>query len=118
MTPIWPPMPGFYAMRLARGGIKVAVRIWYGHAILDGEEQDRSYDWRCEIDGRTDKLIDGERVPLDIDAAWPHCAKHPINEAEYRFLLRRRTWAVEHAPDHPAARPRERIDVRILKPGF
>jgi hypothetical protein len=121
---IWPPIAGLYAMRLRKGGLPVAVRIWFGPAIIDGEEQDRGYDWRVEIDGETDKVECDEarnytcRVPLDIHSAWPFCARRRIKEKEYRFLLRRARWARDHAPDHPAARPRDRVDVRSLKPAF
>lgn len=124
LTPIWPPVAGYYAMPIARGGMPVAVRIWFGHAIIDGEEQDRGLDWRCEIDGEPDRIEeDGAtgwsgRVPRDVHEAWPFCARHAIDEKEYRFLLKRAAWAREHQPDHPAANPRQRIDVRSLKPGF
>jgi hypothetical protein len=121
---IWPPVPGLYAMPLVRCGIKVAVRIWFGAAIIDGEEQDRRHDWRVEIDGATDRVESDEatgyrcRVALDIHQAWPFCARTPIDAKEYKFLLRRKEWAREHAPEHPAARPRESVDVRTLKPAF
>jgi hypothetical protein len=118
MMNLWPPSIGMYAMRLVKGGPLVAVRIWYGHAIIDGEEQDRGYDFRCEIDGRTDRIIDGIRAPLDISEAWPFCARRPIDLREYVFLLRRRDWALEHDPSHPVANPRQPIDVRNLKPAF
>jgi hypothetical protein len=117
------PMAGLYAMRLTKGGLPVAVRIWYGPAIIDGEEQDRGHDWRVEIDGETDKIESDTsgyccRVALDVHSVWPFCARRPILENEYRFLQKRARWAREHAPHHPAARPRERVDVRSLKPAF
>ena len=52
---VWPPVAGHYAMRLARGGVRVAVRIWEGPPVIEGEELDRSPRWCCEIDGRTDR---------------------------------------------------------------
>ena len=60
-VPIWPPREGYYAMTMVRGGVLVPVRIWFGPAVINGEEQDRGHDWRCEIDGRTD-LIEGDRA--------------------------------------------------------
>lgn len=121
--PIWPPRPGTYAMRLVKHGPRVAVRIWFGPAIIDGEEQDRAPDWRCEIDGATDRVEKGDdgyrcRVPLEIERAWPFCAKEPIAEAEYRYLLAMASHAKAHDPMHPAAAPRERIDVSRLAPIF
>lgn len=113
--PIWPPRPGFYAASMVRNGPDVPVRIWFGPAVIDGEEQDRCHDWRCEIDGRTDfieKSDDGYRcrVALPVDRAWPFCAKRPISEAEYRFLIADAEWAKTHAPDHPKASPRKAVD--------
>lgn len=122
--PIWPPRAGFYATRLVKGGPRVAVRIWFGPAVIDGEEQDRSHDWRCEVDGRTDRVeLDKAtgyrcRVALPVEVAWPFCAKHPIPEAEYRFLLAHSRWAKAEAPHHPKASPRQAVNFNTLRPPF
>lgn len=118
------PVPGLYTTRLIRGGLRVPVRIWFGAPIIDGEEQDRSPRWCVEVDGRTcrtDFDDDGNylgRVPLDALEVWPFCAGHSITQREYDFLRRRTTWAHDNDPLHPAANPREPIDVRALKPGW
>lgn len=116
MISVWPPAAGTYATRLVKGGPRVPVRIWFGTAIIDGEEQDRAPGWHVEIDGRTDRWEHDEetgyrcRVPLDVNSVWPFCARWPIREARYRFMLRHAEWAREHAPDHPKASPREAVD--------
>lgn len=120
---IWPPVPGYYATRLVRGGPKVSVRIWYGQAVLEGEVQDRGYDWRCEIDGTTDREERDDtgyrcRVPLDVTRVWPWCAREPITHAEYLYLKAMAAHAKAHNPMHPAAAPRERIDVGRMAPIF
>lgn len=120
------PVAGFYATRLVRGGIEVPVRIWHGAPIIDGEEQERSPRWCVEVDGRTTKTERDPatgyeaRVPLDplLDHVWPFCARRPIAESEFAFMTRRAAWAREHQPDHPAATPREPVDVRALPPIF
>jgi hypothetical protein len=118
------PVPGFYWCRLIRGGLRVGVRIWFGAPIIEGEQQDRSPRLCVEVDGRTDRPDYDEagtylgRIPLDVADVWPYCAGHPISAHEYHFLGRRREWAVDHAPDHPAANPRSAVDVRALKPGW
>ena len=98
MTPVVDtPLAGFYALRLARGGIEVAVHIWFGCPVIDGEEQDRSPRWCVELDGETTKTErDKEsgyecRVPLDpiFDNVWPFCAGRPIDQTEFAFLKRR-----------------------------
>src|SRR5262245_39905323 len=118
------PEVGFYTCRLGKHGPKVAVRIWWGEPIFDGEAQDRSHRWNIEVDGETDRIErddDGKpigRVLLDVDEYWPFCCGSPITESEYRFLLRRVAWARKHDPQHPVANPRRPIDVRTMKPGW
>jgi hypothetical protein len=112
------PVTGYYKTRLVNSGAWVAVRIWFGAPIIDGEEQDRSPRWCVEVDGRTDRFDReaGHRVPLDALDVWPWCAGHPISRHEYGFLRKRAAWARDHAPEHPAANPFERIDLRAMKP--
>jgi hypothetical protein len=115
------PEAGFYASKLAKGGVEVAVRIWFGAPVIDGEEQDRSPRWCAEVDGVTDKVDDfGCRVPLDLfdDAIWPDRIGRRIKQKEFDYLQRRARWAREHKPDHPAANPREPADVSKLPPMF
>ncbi len=126
MKPIaaWPQIAGTYAMTLVRHGPLVPVRIWFGPAIIDGEEQDRAPDWHCEIDGRADRWERDDdtgyrcRVALEIDRAWPFCAKRPISEAEYRYMVAHAGWARDHAPDHPKAQPRQAVDFNTLPMRF
>lgn len=116
------PVPGFYAPRLVKKGPRVAVRIWFGRAVIDGEVQDRGLDWRVQINDRTDSFeYDDDtgyrcRIPLDVMRVWPHCARWPIQPDEYLHLLRLKQWAEEHAPDHPAANVYLPIDLKQLKP--
>lgn len=117
--PVWPPRPGYYSTSLVRNGPQVAVRIWFGNAIIDGEEQDRGEDWRCEIDGRTDYVEKDEkhpeyqcRIPLHIDRVWPFCAKRPLSEGEYNYMKDHGYWAKHHAKHMPDANPRKAIDRR------
>lgn len=117
----WPPTAGYYSTSLVRRGPRVAVRIWFGPAVIDGEEQDRAPGWYCEVDGRTDRLERDDtgyrcRVPLDVDTVWPFCAKDPITESEYRYLLAHARWAKEHRPEHPKASPRQAVDFNTLLP--
>jgi hypothetical protein len=117
----WPPVAGHYATRLVRGGPRVPVRIWFGAAIIDGEEQDRAPGWFVEIDGRTDRWERDDsgyrcRVALEVEKAWPFCARDPITEAEYTYLVAHAGWAREHAPDHPKAQPRKAVDFNTLMP--
>jgi len=98
------PRAGFFRTRLIRGGIFVGVRFW-----TEGR------DWRVEIDGRTTR---DDGFPLDPLEVWPYCAGQEITEREFHFLARRRQWAQEHAPEHPAADPGEPVDLSKLPPRF
>lgn len=118
----WPPVEGHYATKLARNGVRVPVRIWFGQAIIAGETQDRSPGWHCEIDGRTDEWErdreTGYRclVAIPIDRAWPYVAREPVTEAEYRYLVEHAAWIREHQPDHPKANPRKAVDFHTIMP--
>jgi hypothetical protein len=99
----------------------VPVKIWFGAAVIDGEEQDRSHAWRVAIDGRTDRIERDDtgyrcRVALEVDAVWPHCAREPISEAEYSYLVAHSSWAREHRPQHPKAKPRAAVDFHTYLP--
>lgn len=122
-VPVWPPIPGTYAMRLIRGGPRVAVRIWFGAAIIDGEEQDRAPGWFVEIDGATDREECDDtgyrcRVPLDVNKAWPWCAREPVDDDTYRYMIACAGWARDHSPDHPKAKPRKAVDFHTLPARF
>jgi hypothetical protein len=93
------PVPGTYASRLVKSGPLVAIRI--------SRDKDSGC-YRIEVDGQIDA------VP--IEAAWPACARRPITTGEYRFMLRRAEWARTHQPEHPAANPRKRVDLRRIPP--
>ena len=120
------PRAGFYRVRLIRGGIRVAVEIYHGRPMIDGELQDRSHRWCCVVDGRTDRPDYDDngnllgRVPIDpvLDDVWQYCCGDPISKREYEFLTRRRIWAKEHDPSHPAADARKPIDIRKLRPAW
>jgi len=103
------PVPGFYRIRLVRGGPWVGARITYGPPLdpIDGEELDRSPRWNAFIDG---ELI-GEPGPCPHKAGafriWP---AHSISQAEHDYLVATARWARDHAQAEPAANPRQTID--------
>jgi hypothetical protein len=100
MRNIGTPEPGFYKRRLVKGGPWVAVRFYL----------DDSGKLRVEVDGDTHR--DGELI--DPHEEWPVC--WPSSESDHWFFAIMREWSRKHAPHHPAARPRERIDLGSLPP--
>jgi len=114
-VPIWPPKPGFYKLKLVRGGVYVPVRIWHGPPVVDGEPQDRSPRWCVAIDGRT---TDDKGELFDIERAWPFCAKEPIDGITYHYMVAYAQWARAHNIAHPKAQPRRAVDFNTLKVRF
>jgi hypothetical protein len=111
------PVEGFYKTRLTKGATWVAVRIFFGRPVIDDEEQDRAPRWLVEADGKTTYRETGDdgyscTVLLPVERYWPHCARHPISEADYRHMTDLAAWAKTHAKDRPQANPRKKIDVR------
>lgn len=96
------PVAGYFRYRLGAGTVKGAVRIWYGppHDPVTGEELDRSWRWQATFDGE----------PVDFDRVWPACASDTLTEQEYNYLLRRRAWAQQHAPNSAHARIGKKYD--------
>jgi hypothetical protein len=95
------PEPGYFKKKLVKGGPWVAVRFYIEAGAI-----------RCEVNGYTEKA-DG--TPFDPYEQWPLC--WPSTEADYRYYTTVREWAERHAPQlHPAARPREPIDLGAMPP--
>lgn len=123
-VPAWPPQEGYFATTLVKGGPRVAIRIFFGPPVIDGEEQDRAPRWNVEVDGRTDHWERDEgniyrcRVAFEVEGFWPWCAREPISEPEYRFLVADAEWARKHAPDHPKANPYKPVDFMTLPVRF
>lgn len=102
------PGAGFYAHKLVSQGVRVPIRIWFGPPLVERRLLDRSPRWQAVVNG----LVD------DVWSVWPFCAGSRIERDEYRFLLKREAWARRFQPEHPAANPRKRIDVRSMPPIF
>lgn len=105
-------------MALCKDGPMVPVRLWFGKPVLDGDELDRSPRWCVEINRRTDRVDKGVRELLDIEMAWPWCARNPVSAQTYRHMVAVVDWAVEHAPEHPKASPYKAVDFHTLPVRF
>jgi hypothetical protein len=94
------PEPGFYKRRLVSGGPWVAVRFFHSDDEI-----------HVEVDGCTHRADGSPYDPFDEWAlSWPS------SESEHRFFTQLREWAERHAPHHPAANPRRRIDLTRMPP--
>ena len=107
------PKPGFYLLRLVPKGWEVAARLIETDGIFT-----------CEIDGEP---VPGEWTADTLAVAmgeWVTAtASNPIvrliiwgkpcDEAVYQHRLALKAWAFQHQPDHPAAKPRWPINLRL-----
>lgn len=103
-VPVSFPVAGWYRFRLRADGVRCAVKIFFGPPAdpVTGELLDRSPRWQC--------LVNGEYFD-DFNRIWPACARDPLTEEEYNFLIAKHQWALKHAPDSGLANPRRRNDL-------
>ena len=104
------PEPGFFKMRLVKGGPWVPALIYRPCPIEFKPETfqwiDRVYHLKAEIDG----------MPTDVDRVW--LSGQYIIAAEYLYLRADRAWVRQHAPHLPEATPERPIDISRMTPIF
>lgn len=110
----------YYSARIARAGALIGVRVWFGPPLIAGEELDRSPRWQVQVgdedSGRAvDQFADDGR-PVDVHGITLRIHE-AIDEADYRYMVARQNWAVDHAPNDPQAAPRKAVDLRAT-PGL
>ncbi len=107
---------GFYLLarhRQRRVDIPVHVRFAPPSDPETGEELDRAPRWQVQVGF---EVLDEEPVRVggiqidDLTDIWPHCARWPIPEEEYRYRMDRAKWAGEYDPDDPHGTVGGRID--------
>lgn len=104
------PEPGFFKMRLIKGGPWVPALIYRPCPLELCPETfqwiDRVYRLEAEIDG----------MPVDVNRIWT--SGRQITAAEYLYMKAHRAWVRQHAQHLPEARPEEAIDINKLAPIF
>jgi hypothetical protein len=116
------PRPGFYVLRLRRGGPLIPALIYRlcpmvvpQPTTLDGPHPD---DWCRPLDRSRcySAQIDGKRA--DVERIWFARSLRPISRDEFEFRsgpLRR--WARQN-PNAPEARPEKPVDLSTIPPLF
>ena len=103
------PEPGFWAIRLTRGGVEVGARIWWHQTRFEpgvhSNLMERSPILSAEIDGKP-------VTPYDVRIQ----RGREISEEVYLYLVADRAWARKHRPEDPAANPRKPVDLRAQPP--
>ena len=102
--PVDTPEPGYFLMRLVRGGPHVPAQI-IQHA--DGQ-------WQAVIDGEARGSHPDPAYAVDVFRIWHSGAR--TTSDEYHHRLRMKSWAQKNMPEHPAANPRKAITLTKLPP--
>jgi hypothetical protein len=101
------PVPGFYALRLTRGAVESAAQII----------QDDDGNFSGIINGepvRDGEVDDNKTFPDKLQNIWLWGRK--IRKDEYDYLLARYAHYRENDPLDPRARPKEKVNRRLMKP--
>jgi hypothetical protein len=105
------PQPGYWLMRMVKGGPRVPATICIVHTTREPGEESNLMDRSPFIAA----FIAGD--PVSIDDVW-HRRGEPITESEYRFRVADLEYARRYAPDEPQAAPRKKIDLMQAKLPF
>lgn len=102
------PEPGFFRVRLVKGGPLLAARIFLPCPIDPefGHPMDRSRHLAAEIDGKD----------ANVDRVWTTGER--IGAAEFQYLSDDAAWCRDYAPAEPRANPKSAVDVRKTQPVF
>ena len=111
------PQPGFFRMRMVKGGVYVPARIFLPCPMVVGDWTScdaHPDDWCMPMD--RSRWLKGEinLRPADLWRVWGFGQPIPIEEFEFMVEVVR--WAKVHAPESPEAKPWRPIDLRALPP--
>ena len=105
------PQPGFWLMRLTKGGPRVPASIQIVHTVFEPGRAGN----RMERSPFLAAFIAGE--PVAIEDVWLRRGE-TVTKAEHDFRVADLCWARANAPDEPQASPRKRIDLMQAKLPF
>jgi hypothetical protein len=100
---IWPPQPGYFAVRLVRKGFRVPACINWDGSV-----------WHAIIDEITYLPHTDPAHAQGVARIW--MSGLMITEADYRWMIAIKVWARTADPDHPCLSPRTPIDPARLRP--
>jgi hypothetical protein len=96
------PEPGYFLMRLCKGGWEVPARI----------QRTETGDWIGTIDGETRQHPD----PTEAGVMRIWLSGRTVEAWVYADRDALREWAKVHEPDHPTANPKRPMDAMRLRP--
>ncbi len=103
------PHPGYWLVRLAKGGPAVAacIRVVQTTAEPDNPENDMA---GARSPHLAAFVLD---EPAALDRVW-NWRGAPITEGEYKFQCAIAAWARKYSPDEPIANPRKRVELKNI----
>ena len=105
------PLPGFWAMRLARHGAEVGACIAIVQTLVDPDFPDNL----MERSPFMVAFLNG--AVADPYEVWTRKGRE-ITEAEYQHLVKDREWARQWMPESPEANPKRSVNPRQSAPVF
>lgn len=109
--------PRFFRLSLVKGGPLAGVKIWRGHPVDPDTGEtltERPALWRAQVNG-VDEPIE-HVAPWFVDGIGEVMNGTEITEIDYQFYVANHRWAKEYAPEDPAAKPREKVDLNKIAP--
>jgi hypothetical protein len=103
------PEPGFWRLRLAKGGPLVAACICVVETTT--EPGNAGNDMAGTRSPHLAAFVLDE--PVAMDRVW-HWRLEPITENEYRFQCATAAWAKKFSPEEPIANPKSPVDLKKL----
>ena len=114
------PKPGFFKVRLAKGGPYVGAQIGrFCHCSINGGDENEMHSWQetCDRYPHLSAMINGEFREKTLSYMATDAIDSlmlfgdMITEAEYDYLIDDRKWAEENAPHLPEAQPRQKVNI-------
>lgn len=112
-------IPGFYSVRLVKGGPRVPARVLIGcHCTILGGDDNALHEWtmQCDRGPVTVGILSG--VEVEPEKVWRAGALQEISQADYELLLAQARWDAAHDPDAPLANPRQPVDFSKVRVPF
>ena len=113
------PQPGFFKVRLVRGGPLVPAALCRPCCCTIGGGHDNTpHDWTeaCDRYPQLTAFVDGVERFEWVRRVWEY--GYESTASEYDLMTRKRAWDETYDPASPAANPTKPVDFDNLKPVF
>ncbi len=113
------PEPGFFEVKMCKGGVGVSARIWRRCVCtINGPD---AHDWIDTCDRYPHDLtavINGRERERQSAVDWIWLTGRMIERKMYDYLLADAEWCRLHAPDEPRAKPWRPANINRTAPAI